>query len=84
MACYVVMAVISVCAYFVGAKRYNDLGKPPQLALILPAAIYFQIFSPILSDQLLPIYGRWVAASVRARPRGMAGVGDGVQKRGGL
>jgi len=60
--CYVVMVVISVCAYFVGAKRYNDLGKPPQLALILPAAIYFQIFSPILSDQLLPVYGRWVAA----------------------
>ncbi|QEN88423.1 DUF4175 domain-containing protein [Labrys sp. KNU-23] len=57
---YVVMVLVSVCIYFVGAKRYNDLGQPAQLALILPAAAYFQIFSPILSDHLLPVYGRWI------------------------
>lgn len=57
---YLVMVLVSVCIYFVGAKRYNDLGRPAQLALILPAAIYFQIFSPILSDQVLPVYGRWI------------------------
>lgn len=57
---YLVMVLVSVCIYFVGAKRYNDLGQPAQLALILPATAYFQIFSPILSDQLLPVYGRWI------------------------
>lgn len=57
---YVLMVLASVCIYFVGAKRFNDLGKPAQMALILPAVAYVQIFSPILSDQLLPIYGRWL------------------------
>jgi uncharacterized membrane protein YhaH (DUF805 family) len=57
---YVLMILVSVCVYFVGAKRFNDLGRPAQMALILPAVIYVQIFSPILSDQLLPIYGRWL------------------------
>lgn len=61
---YVLMILISVCIYFVGAKRCNDLGKPAQMALILPAAVYVQIFSPIISDQLLPVYGRWIVSAI--------------------
>lgn len=61
---YVLMVLASVCIYFVGAKRCNDLGKPAQMALILPAVAYFQVFSPILSDQILPVYGRWIVSAV--------------------
>ena len=56
----VLIILVYVCYYFVSAKRFNDLGKSPKLALILPAAVYVQTFSPILTDQVLPIYGRWI------------------------
>lgn len=60
---YLMIILVSVCLYFLGAKRFNDLGQPAQLALILPAAAYFQIFSPILSDHVLPVYGRWIVTA---------------------
>jgi uncharacterized membrane protein YhaH (DUF805 family) len=55
----ILIVLVYVCYYFVSAKRYNDLGKSPRLALILPAAVYVLTFSPILTDQVLPVYGRW-------------------------
>ena len=56
----ILIILVYVCYYFVSAKRYNDLGKSPKLGLVLPAAIYVVTFSPILTDQVLPVYGRWI------------------------
>jgi uncharacterized membrane protein YhaH (DUF805 family) len=60
----ILIILVYVCYYFVSAKRYNDLGKSPRLALILPAAIYILTFSPILADQVLPVFGRWIVLVV--------------------
>jgi hypothetical protein len=32
------------------------------MGLILPAALYLLIVSPILVDQVLPVFGRWIMA----------------------
>lgn len=56
----ILIILVYVCYYFVSAKRYNDLDLSPMRALILPAAIYILTFSPILTDQILPVYGRWI------------------------
>jgi uncharacterized membrane protein YhaH (DUF805 family) len=59
---HILIILVFVCYYFVSAKRYNDLGKSPKLGLILPAALYLLIVSPILVDQVLPVFGRWIMA----------------------
>jgi uncharacterized membrane protein YhaH (DUF805 family) len=57
---HILIILVFVCYYFVSAKRYNDLDRSPKMGLILPAAIYLLIVSPIVVDQLLPVFGRWI------------------------
>jgi uncharacterized membrane protein YhaH (DUF805 family) len=56
----ILIILVYVCYYYVSAKRYNDLGLSPVRALILPAAIYVMTLSPLVTDPLLPVYGRWI------------------------
>ncbi len=56
----ILIILVYVCYYYVSAKRYNDLGLSPVRALILPAAIYVLTLSPLVTDPVLPVYGRWI------------------------
>jgi uncharacterized membrane protein YhaH (DUF805 family) len=50
---------LSVCFYFVSAKRFNDRGRPAELALFLPAAIFVDASVHWLGPSLVELIPGW-------------------------
>jgi uncharacterized membrane protein YhaH (DUF805 family) len=50
---------LSVCYYFVSAKRFNDRGKPTEFALVLPAAIFVDAGLHWLGPSLVSFVPNW-------------------------
>jgi uncharacterized membrane protein YhaH (DUF805 family) len=50
---------LAVCYYFVSAKRFNDRGKPPEYALVLPAASFFALAVRWLGPSLVELIPSW-------------------------
>jgi uncharacterized membrane protein YhaH (DUF805 family) len=50
---------LAVCYYFVSAKRFNDRGKSPEYALLLPAASFFAAAVRWLGPGLVELVPRW-------------------------
>jgi uncharacterized membrane protein YhaH (DUF805 family) len=59
-AAFVIASIfLAVCYYFVSAKRFNDRGRPSELALLLPAAIFIEAGLHWLGPSLVDLVPDW-------------------------
>jgi uncharacterized membrane protein YhaH (DUF805 family) len=52
---------LAVCYYFVSAKRFTDRGRPENLALLLPAAIFLAAALHWLQPSLTALVPGWLS-----------------------
>ena len=61
VAIFVIASVLlAVCYYFVSAKRLRDLGRPPALALLLPAVGFIDAVLRAIQPAEGGTAGRWI------------------------
>jgi uncharacterized membrane protein YhaH (DUF805 family) len=64
---------LSVCYYFVSAKRFTDRGRPETLALVLPAAMFLAAALHWLQPSLTALFPDWLSGVADALVVAVAG-----------